>query len=56
MRLQISKSKNSESFYIVESIYVKGKRSNRIFKKLGTLEEIKEKIGDDIDSYEWGKE
>ncbi len=30
MRLQISKSKNAISFYIVESIYVDGIRSNKV--------------------------
>lgn len=45
MRFQTSKSKNAISFlYIVESIYVKGKRSNKIVEKLGTLEQIKEKL------------
>lgn len=56
MRLQTSKTKNAESFYIVESIYVDGKRSNKIVKKLGTLEQIREKIGPDKDPYEWGRE
>lgn len=55
MRLQISKSKNAESFYIVESTYINGKRSNRIVEKLGALEEIKENIGDEVDPYEWGR-
>ena len=56
MRLQTSKTKNAESFYIVESIYVDGKRSNKVVKKLGTLEQIIEKIGPDKDPYEWGRE
>lgn len=54
MRLQISKTKNAQSFYIVESTYINGRRSNRVVEKLGTLEEIKKKIGDQ-DPYEWGK-
>lgn len=56
MRLQTSKTKNAESFYIVESIYVDGKRSNKIVRKLGTLEQITAKIGPDKDPYEWGRE
>ncbi len=56
MRLQTSKTKNAESFYIVESIYVDGKRSNKVVKKLGTLEQIVAKIGPDKDPYEWGRE
>lgn len=54
MRLQISKSKNSISFYIVESTYVNGKRSNKVVEKLGTYDDIKRKIGD-MDPYEWGR-
>ena len=56
MRLQTSKTKNAESFYIVESIYVDGKRSNKVVKRLGTLEQIIAKIGPDKDPYEWGRE
>ncbi|MDY6019233.1 MAG: hypothetical protein SPJ15_06270, partial [Anaerococcus sp.] len=54
MRLQISKSKNSISFYIVESTYVNAKRSNKVVEKLGTYDDIKKKIGD-MDPYEWGR-
>ena len=56
MRLQISKTKNAESFYVVKSIYVDGKRSNKIVEKLGTLNEIRKKIGPNRDPYEWGRE
>ncbi len=43
-------------FYFVESIYVDGKRSNKIVKELGTLEQITAMLGPDIDPYEWGRE
>lgn len=56
MRLQTSKTKNAESFYIVQSIYVDGKRSNKIVEKLGTIDQIRTKIGPDKDPYEWGRE
>lgn len=56
MRFQTSKTKNAESFYIVESTYVNGRRSNKIVKKLGTLKQIKEMLGPDVDPYEWGRE
>ena len=36
MRLQISKSKNAESFYVVQSVYEKGKRNSIVYEKLGT--------------------
>ena len=41
MRLQIVKSKNAQSFYVVKSTYIKGKRSNKVVEKLGTLDELK---------------
>jgi len=46
MRLQISKSKNASSFYVVESVYLNGNRTNRVVEKLGTYKELKEKLGD----------
>ena len=55
MRLQISKTKNAESFYVVRSVYEKGKRTNVIVEKLGTLPVVKQKAGDK-DPYEWAKE
>jgi transposase len=55
MRLQISKTKNAESFYVVRSVYEKGKRTNVIIEKLGTLPVVKEKAGGK-DPYEWAKE
>lgn len=55
MRLQISKSKNSASFYVVKSVYLDGKRTNKIAEKLGTYEELKEKLNN-RDPYEWAKE
>ena len=47
MRLQISKTKNAASFYVVESTYDKnGRRSNKVVEKLGTLAEL-QKVHDD---------
>ncbi len=54
MRLQTSKTKNAESFYVVRSVYEKGKRTNVIYEKLGTLPQVKEKAGSQ-DPYEWAK-
>ncbi len=54
MRLQISKTKNAESFYVVRSVYEKGKRTNIIYEKLGTLPQVKEKAGSQ-DPYEWAR-
>ena len=54
MRLQIVKSKNAESFYIVKSTYINKKHSSRVVEKLGTLEEVKIKAGKE-NPYEWAK-
>ena len=54
MRLSISKSKNSVLFYIIESTYINKKHSTRIIEKLGSLEEVKAKAGDE-DPISWAK-
>ena len=54
MRLQIVKSKNAQSFYVVKSTYIKGKRSNKVVEKLGTLDELKLKLKNE-DPYIWAK-
>ena len=54
MRLQISRTKNAESFYVVKSVYEKGKRTNIIFEKLGTLPEVQAKAGG-MEAHEWAK-
>ena len=55
MRLQISKSKNAASFYVIKSVYENGKRSNKVVEKLGTYETLKDKLNG-RDPYEWAKE
>ena len=55
MRLTFTKSKNSISFYIIKSVTINGKRTSKIFEKLGTLEEIKIKAKGK-DPYVWAKE
>ncbi len=55
MRLSISKSKNSTSLYVIESIYENGKHSTRVVEKLGTVKELEEKLNDQ-DPIEWAKE
>lgn len=54
MRLKISKSKNAESFYIIESTYIDKKHSTRIVEKLGTIEDVKQKANGQ-DPYQWAK-
>ena len=55
MRLSITKNKNSESLYIIKSVTINGKRTSKVFEKLGTIEEIKLKCGNK-DPYIWAKE
>ncbi len=55
MRVKITKSKSSESFYIIKSTYIDKKHSTKIVEKLGTLDEVKIKAGGK-DPYLWAKE
>lgn len=55
MRVQVSKSKNSETLYISKSFRVNGKSTTKIIEKLGSLEEVRAKAGNQ-DPYEWAKE
>ena len=54
MRLTITRTKNTECFYIIESTYIDKKHSTRIVEKLGTLEEVKIKAKGE-DPYIWAK-
>ena len=54
MRLQLSKTKNATSLYIVKSTYDKnGKRSNKVVRKLGTMAELSKIHEDPI---AWGQQ
>ena len=54
MRLQIVKSKNAASLYVVKSVFENGKRSSKVVEKLGTYSALKEKLNDE-DPIEWAK-
>ncbi|MCL2149581.1 MAG: IS1634 family transposase [Dehalococcoidia bacterium] len=54
MRLSISKSKNSETLYVIKSTYVNKKHSSKIVEKLGSPADIK-KRHPDSDPYDWAK-
>ena len=54
MRLQISKSKNAASLYVIKTIYTNGKEHTKIVEKLGTYDELKEKLNGQ-DPIEWAK-
>ena len=55
MRLKVSKSKNAASLYVIKSTYINGVHSSKIVEKLGTYDELKEKLGGQ-DPYEWAEE
>ena len=55
MRLHITRSANSECFYIVESIRKDGKNTSRVVEKLGNLSQVKDKAGNQ-DPYEWARD
>mgnify|MGYP001401228258 CR=1 FL=1 len=54
MRLQIVKSKNAASLYVVKSIFEHGKRSSKVVEKLGTYAELLENLHGE-DPIKWAK-
>lgn len=54
MRLQLSKTPNATSFYIVKSVYENKVRTSKIVEKLGTEVQLREKLNGQ-DPYEWAK-
>ena len=54
MRLQIVKSKNAQSLYVVKTIYNNKKRTNKVVEKLGTYENLKKKLYPN-EPIEWAK-
>ena len=53
MRLQIIKSKNAQSLYVVKSVYHNKKRTNKVVEKLGTYDKLKQTLNED--PIEWAK-
>lgn len=54
MRLQIIRSKNAASLYVVKSVYENQKRSSKVVEKLGTLADLTERLQGE-DPIEWGR-
>lgn len=54
MRLHITESANAKCFYIIKSIRKDGKNTSQIVEKLGNLDQVRIKAGDQ-DPYEWAK-
>ena len=55
MRLKISESKNSLSFYVIKDVYNNGNQTTKIVETLGTEKVVREKAGG-RDPQEWAKE
>jgi transposase len=55
MRLKVSRSKNSASYYVTKSVYVDGVEKTITVEKLGTEKDLLEKL-DGEDPYTWAKE
>lgn len=55
MKLTYSKSKNSCTYYVQKSVRIGDKTTSKTIERLGTIEEIKAKSGDQ-DPIEWAKE
>lgn len=54
MRLKVTKTKNAASLYVIKSTYENRVNSSKIVEKLGTYDELKEKLGGK-DPYEWAR-
>lgn len=54
MRLSISRSKNSASYYVIKTVYINGKEKTETVEKLGTDKELREKL-DGADPEEWAR-
>ncbi|MEG1059861.1 MAG: transposase, partial [Clostridia bacterium] len=54
MRLQIVKSKNAQSLYVVKTVYINKRRTNKVVERLGTYENLKKKLGSE-DPIKWAK-
>ena len=54
MRLKVSRSKNSASFYVTKTVYVNNKERTITVEKLGTEKELRKKLNGQ-DPIEWAK-
>jgi transposase len=54
LRLTISRSKNSASYYVIKTVYINGKEKTEIVEKLGTETELRERL-DGADPEQWAR-
>jgi transposase len=55
MRLKVSRSKNSASFYVTKTVYIDKKEKTITVEKLGTEDELRKKLNGQ-DPYVWAKD
>lgn len=55
MRIKVSKSKNSESYFVIKDITKNGKRTTKVVEALGNRSDILKKHPN-VDPYEWAKQ
>ena len=55
MKVSVSKSKNTTTYYLSKSVRIGCKTTTKTIEKIGTYEEIKEKCGD-MDPLDWAKQ
>lgn len=55
MRVKVTKSKNSEQYYVIKSIRQGNKTTTKTVEKLGSRSDIEAKIGKDGDVLAWAK-
>ena len=55
MRLKVSRSKNSASFYVTKTVYIDKKEKTITVEKLGTEKELRKKLNG-ADPYQWAKD
>ena len=54
MRLRVTKSKNTDIFYVIKTVYINGKEKTLTIEKLGNTETIKERTNGE-DPYVWAR-
>lgn len=55
MRIKVSRSKNSNSYFVIKDIYRNNKRTTKVVESLGNDKDILSKYPD-VDPYTWAKE
>lgn len=54
MRLRVTKCKNTDIFYVIQTIYVNGKQKTKTVERIGNTNEVKQKSNGE-DPYTWAK-